>query len=155
MEILSSQVSGLWKTLITDMTFYFSDETDIVFYVLVLFLDENAEEETEGGSERLDNISTMGEDEIYGEEVFNQSDNTFEEIEEDIVEVAESAEATRERLAEARLAQDRIAREREKQRRARAARRSVGFVDGNESEHDRTFNNGGGRRLHWLRLRGQ
>ena len=111
--------------------------------MLVLFLDQNAEEETEGGSERLDNTSTMGEDEIYGEEVFNQSDNTFEEIEEDIVEVAESAEATRERLAEARLAQDRIAREREKQRRARAARRSVGFVDENESEHDMTFNHGG------------
>ena len=56
--------------------------------------------------------------------------------------VSESYEETQERLAEAKRAQDRLARERERQRRIRAARRSVGFVDGSELDLNTTMNAG-------------
>ena len=116
-------------------------KSDIIFYAIFYILDEDAGNGNGGDSERGDNFSNLGEEDAFGENLSNQMDNTFEEIEE-VVEVSESFEETQERLTEAKRAQDKLVREREKQRRIRAAQRSVGFVDETESEFDVTMNAG-------------
>ena len=83
----------------------------------------------------------MGDEDAFGDALSNSANNSFEDYDEDVVE-SESYEDTQERLAEAKRAQDRLARERERQRRIRAARRSVGFVDGTELDLNTTMNAG-------------
>ena len=81
----------------------------------------------------------MGDEDAFEEDLSNGANSSFEEYEEEVV-VSESFEETQDRLVEAKRAQVNLAREREKQRRARAAQRSVGFVE--ETEFNTTMNAG-------------
>ena len=69
-------------------------------------------------------------------------------MEEETFEVSESFEETQKRIEDknkaAEQAERQAARERAKNRRAEAARRSVGFQDREDSTHDITFNDGAG-----------
>ena len=81
----------------------------------------------------------MGDEDAFEEDLSNGANSSFEEYEEEVV-VSESFEETQDRLVEAKRAQVNLAREKEKQRRARAAQRSVGFVE--ETEFNTTMNAG-------------
>ena len=110
----------------------------MIFYAIFVFLDEEIDDGNGGDSER-EILSNQGDEDAFGEVLSNS--NSFEDFEEEVL-VSESYEETQERLAEAKRAQDKLAREREKQRRIRAAQRSVGFVEDPESEFNTTMNMG-------------
>ena len=116
-------------------------KSNMIFYAIFCILDEDTGDGNGGDSERGEDFSNLGDDDAFGEVLSNSANNSFEDFEEE-VQVSESYEETQERVAEAKRAQDKIAREKERQRRIRAARRSVGFVEDVDSEFDTTMNLG-------------
>ena len=96
--------------------------------------------------------SANGEESEYDTEFGEEADNdqegpAIEEvIEDEICEVSETFEATQARIVEENEASQRTerraAREKEKARRAEEPRRSMGFHENDDTEHDITFNAG-------------